>query len=139
MNAEKVANLTVIGIHRTYFPYDEKRQEEEKKLIEELLPEWRKEGHIVGRAVQFADLGGQTARVDQNPEGLLRLRAEMNACIPDMGTIAIGKDDYEIEEKRKQFLEFVIGKTVGRTGNAFFGTREHSYAREWNKTPTSSR
>lgn len=139
LNTEKVTKLTTIGIHRTYFPYNEKRQDEERRLIGKLPPEWRKEAHIVGLAVQFADLGGQTARVDQNPEGLRRLREEMNACTPDMGTKIIGKDEHEMEEKRKQFLNFVIERTVGRTGNAFFGTREHSYAREWYKTHSASR
>ena len=105
----------------------------------QLSQEDRKEAQIVRLAVQFADLGGQTARVDQNPEGLRRLRDEMNACTPNMGTKIIGKDEREIEEKRKQFLEFVVEKTVGKTGNAFFGTSDHSFAREWHKTPTASR
>lgn len=139
LNIEKVAKLTTIGIHRTYFPYDEKRQEEERRLLEEMPLEWRKEGRIVGLGVQFADLGGQTARVDQNPEGLKRLRDEMNACIAGMGTKIIGKDAVEMEEKRKQFLEFVIEKTVGRTGNALFGTKDHSFSREWNKTLVASK
>lgn len=139
LDTEKIKKLVIIGIHGTHFPYDETRKAEGKRLIDELSQGDRQEGQIVRLAVQFADLGGQTARVDQNPEGLRRLREEMNACTPDMGTKIIGKDEYEMEEKRKQFLNFVIERTVGRTGNAFFGTREHSYAREWHKTPVASR
>ncbi|MEK7186297.1 MAG: hypothetical protein AAB675_02955 [Patescibacteria group bacterium] len=139
LNLDKVKKLVTIGIQGTHFPYDAERREEGRKLLGQLSQEDRKEAQIVRLAVQFADLGGQTARVDQNPEGLRRLRDEMNACTPNMGTKIIGKDEREIEEKRKQFLEFVVEKTVGKTGNAFFGTSDHSFAREWHKTPTASR
>ncbi len=138
LDTEKIRKFVLIGIHRTYFPYNQERKEEEKKLIDELLRADKKEAQIIGLAVQFADLGGQTARIDQNPHGLIRLRDEMNAWIPNLGTKAIG-EDHELETKRREFIEFVVKKTVGKTGNAFFKTYDHIFAREWSRALAPSR
>ncbi|MCL6096169.1 MAG: hypothetical protein M1444_00585 [Patescibacteria group bacterium] len=138
LDNERLRNFIVIGIHGTYFPYGEKEATEGRKLLNELHPRDRKEAQIVRLAVQFADLGGQTARIDQNPEGRIRLREEMNRIRFGLGTKLIGAD-HELDEKRREFVDFVVEKTVGKTGNAFFGTRDHSFSREWHKTSVSSR
>ncbi|MCL5113691.1 MAG: hypothetical protein M1372_00775 [Patescibacteria group bacterium] len=139
LDMEKLKKLVVIGIHGTYFPYDEEATDEGRKLIDSLPLEDRKEAQIVRLAVQFADLGGQTARIDNYPDGLLRLREEMNACRQGLGDRVIGESPDEVEKKRKEFIKFVVDKTVGKTGNAFLGTNDHSFSREWRKTSASSR
>ncbi|OGH38933.1 MAG: hypothetical protein A3B44_03775 [Candidatus Levybacteria bacterium RIFCSPLOWO2_01_FULL_38_21] len=138
LNMDRLKKFVVVGIHGTHFPYDEKRATEGKYLINDLPLKDRKEAQIIRLAVQFADWGGQTARIDRYPEGLKRLREEMNACKPGLGTKVIG-EDHELEKKRRESIEFVIKKTVGKTGNAFFRTNNHSFAREWYKSSASSR
>lgn len=138
LDMEKLKKLVVIGIHGTYFPYDEEAADEGRKLINNLPPKDRKEAQIVKLAVQFADLGGQTARIDHYPEGVRNLRLELNHIRFGLGTRIMG-EDHELEQKRQEFIEFVVKKTVGKTGNAFFGTNDHSFSREWHKTSVSSR
>lgn len=138
LDSERLKKFIVIGIHGTYFPYGEKEAAEGKKLLNKFHPRDRKEAQIIRLAVQFADLGGQAARVDQVPDGLKKLRREMNEIRWGLGNEAMG-EDHELADKRRQFIEFVIDKTVGKTGNAFFGTPDHSFAREWHRTPVTSR
>lgn len=138
LNQDKVKKLVIIGIHGTSFPYNGEKKAEGNELIRSLPWEWRKEAQIVRLAVQFADLGGQTSRVDQYPDGLIRLRQEFDICEPGCGKEKIGETPDEMGEKWLRFIEFVE-KTVGKTGLAFFGTRDHSFAREWHKIPVASR
>lgn len=138
LDSERLKKFVIIGIHGTYFPYGEKEAAEGRKLVNRLHPRDRKEAQIIRLAVQFADLGGQTARIDHYPEGVKNLRLELNHIRFGLGTQVMG-EDHELEQKREEFVEFVVKKTVGKTGNAFFGTNDHSFAREWNRTPVSSR
>ncbi len=138
LDPEKTKKLVEIGIHGSYFPYDSQRQKEGEDLMRDLPPELKKEAQIVRLAVQFADLGGQSARIDQFPEGLKNLRKELNCIRDGLGTQVIGEDD-ELDQKRQDFINFVVEKTVGKTGNAFFGTRDHSFSREWHRASVSSR
>ena len=138
LDKERLKNFTVIGIHGTYFPYGEKEAVKGRELVNRLHPRDRKEAQIVRLAVQFADLGGQTARIDQFPEGVKNLRIELNHIRDGLGTQKIG-EDHELEQKRQEFIDSVVEKTVGKTGNAFFGTPNHSFAREWHKSSASSR
>lgn len=138
LDKKRLKNFTAIGIQGTYFPYGEKEAAKGRELFNRLHPRDRKEAQIVRLAVQFADLGGQTARIDQFPEGVKNLRLELNHIRHGLGTQVIG-EDHELEQKREDFINFVIEKTVGKTGNAFFGTRDHSFSREWHKTSASSR
>lgn len=144
MDIDRVKRLVAIGIHGTSFPYSqpdckgEIPSETVKKMINELPIEWRKEAQIVRLSVQFADLAGQTTRVDQFPNGLNNLRKEMNIMETQKGDIIIGKDYDEMEEKWECFLEFVR-KTVGKTGRAFFGP-DNAFEKDlYIKTPASSR
>jgi hypothetical protein len=138
LDHEKIRHFIVLGIHGTHFPYDEERRRETRLLLDKMPAQWRKEAQIVRLAVQFADLAGQTARIDQYPEGLKKLRKEMNACTVGIGNQIVGKNDEEIEENWRGFIENVIERTVGKSGNAFFGP-DNSFRRQWRQTLKASR
>lgn len=132
LDYNKVKELGMLGIHATHFPHTEKRTLEAKKMLNELTPQDRKEAHIVRLAIQFADLGGQTARIDYFPHLVKKLRAEMNASTENSGTNIIGTDE-ELDAKCRGFINFVVKETVGKSGNAIFKEFAHPYFKAWIK------
>lgn len=129
LNNQKVIELAVQGIHNTHFPWTPERTKERQLMLSETTPEQWKEAMIVRLVVQLADLGGQSARIDQFPKGLIALRDEMNSAQPGLGTTIIGKDA-ELLEKNKAFYLYVIKPSVGKTANAFFG-KNNTYNKRW--------
>jgi len=130
LNYDKVRSFGMLGIHATHFPHTQEREAEAKKALVSIPPESRKEAQIVRLAVQFADLGGQTARIDYHPHLVKRLRDEMNAASENAGTNIIGNDE-ELDAKCRGFINFVVKETVGKTGNAIFEGNNHPYFRRW--------
>ncbi len=132
MNMQRIKELVSLGIHTTNFPFTQEHKEEAREKLETFSPEKRKEAQIVRLAVQFADLGGQTARIDYYPHLVRKLREEMNAAKAGMGNIIIGNED-ELDTKCRGFMNFVVKQTVGKTGNAFFGEFSNPYFKAWIK------
>ena len=132
LDYNKVKELGMLGIHATHFPHTEQRTLEAKSMLNELAPESRKEAQIVRLVVQFADLGGQTARIDYFPHLVRKLRDEMNASTENSGTNIIGTDE-ELDVKCRGFINFVVKETVGKSGNALLGEFAHPYFKAWIK------
>lgn len=131
LNQDRVTELAVLGIHNTYFPYQERNRAWMRSKIEAMTPKQRKEAHIVRLAVQFADLGGQVARVDYFPRLLWDLRREINAARPGSGIEVIGQDD-QLASKYQGFINFVMEPMIGKVANAFLG-KDNTYRQAWIK------
>lgn len=132
LDADKIASIAAIAIHSTHFPFDKSRASEMRHLIDHLTQEERKEAHIIRLGVQLADLGGQVARIDY-VDLLKDLKEEINRAQPGVGTTIIG-EDHEMASKCRGFIDYCVRNgQVGKTANAFFGTRDHTFAREWEK------
>ncbi len=131
-DAEKVKKLAQIGIYNTSYPLTDRHKMVLKIQTDRLDPKTRKEAHLVRLAIQFADLGGQTARVDYFPKLAKRLRDEINGAIPGRGTEIIGTDD-ELPEKGVAFINRAVKKEVGKIANAFFGSYSNPFSNEWEK------
>lgn len=127
---ERIKIFGGLAIHKTNFPYTDEHENHARNILDKLPSEDRKEAQIVRNILQFADLGGQCARVDYFPEGVKRLRDEMNAARPNNGTLIVGNDN-ELEAKANGFITFVVDKTVGKTGRAILGKGISPYANRW--------
>lgn len=127
----KLKSLVPVGIHATNFPFSTTNVEERRAMLEKLDPKEKKEALIVALSVQLADLGGQVARTDYL-RNLVDLRQELNCISDGLGYDVLGQDD-EMSEKCKAFIENVVKKGVGKTANAFFGTNNHTFSRQWQK------
>lgn len=124
--------LGTLAIHATNFPYTKEHEKEAQEILAKLPPELRKEAQIIRLLVQFADLGGQCARVDYFPDGVKNLREEMNAANEGKGTETIGTDE-EIATKAGGFITYVVEKTVGRKGQAILKEGMESYVNRWSR------
>ncbi len=131
LSTAKIRRLIPLGIHATNFPFTQLHTTERKGMLASLDPKERKEAIIVALSVQFADLGGQVARHDYLAN-LKDLRKEMNCTEKGLGDRIIGKDD-EMGVKCKAFIENIVERGVGRTANAFFGTKDNPFSLEWEK------
>ncbi len=127
----KVKNLAKIGIYNTYFPLTSEQKMAIDIQTKRLDPKSRKEAHIVRLAVELADLGGQTARVDYF-DLARKLRDELNAAEEGKGDRTVGTDD-EIRKRGVNFMDTVVRKTVGKTADAFFQDNNNSFSSSWNK------
>ncbi len=116
----KIIELVTQGIHNTLFPWTEEKSQERRAMLTFATPKLWKEAMIVRLAVQLADLGGQSIRVDQIPEGIKRLRAEENEIKPGSGVKNLGTDK-QIRNKAIWFTEHMLIPTVGVNANALLG------------------
>lgn len=132
LNIDNIIKLGRIGIRNTNFPYTDKHVKKQREELDLLTPEMRKEAHITRLIVQFADLGGQVARVDYYPNLIKALRSEMNSANSGKGTEIIG-EDHQLAKKCRGFIQFVVEKMLRKTGNAFLKTVDHAYQRAWDK------
>lgn len=129
LNPQRVRDLALLGVYQTTFPFSDRDKDHVREALAYMSPKERKEAHIVRLAVQYADLGGQVARVDYYPDLLRALRAEMNEANPGLGNSIIGEDE-ELLKKCAGFMNGIVKSTVGKTGNAFFGP-SHPFAEAW--------
>ena len=130
LNENRVKTMAALGVHNTYFPFTDDHKKYRARYTKYMSGEQRKEAYVVALTTQFADLGGQIARVDYFPNLLMDLRREFNAISYGFGTEIIG-EDLEMAAKSCAFIHNMVLPTVGRTGNAFFGTTNHNYAQAW--------
>ncbi len=131
LNNDQIVEYIRQGIHNTHFPFSNEKESERRAMILELPQSWRKEAMIIRLATQLADLGGQTIRVDQLPEGTRLLRDELEAANPGLGFKIIGTDQ-NLLENAKRFTQKMVLPTVGKTANAFFG-KNNTYQKIWDK------
>lgn len=132
LDMAKIKKLTALGIYSTSFPFGQEQKEKiQEQLLDLDLPQ-KREAQIVRLAVQLADLGGQTARIDYTSELVLKLRKEMNGAASDLGTKIIG-EDAEVAQKSTIFINHVVKPTVGKTANALLGKKDHQFAKEWER------
>lgn len=130
LDFKRVENIGILSIHATNFPYTKTHEQEAREVLDQLAPHERKEAQIIRLTVQLADLGGQSARTDQNPTLLQKLREEMNARGENLGTTVIGNDD-NLNQNYHTFIEKVVLPTVGKTAQAIYLSPDNPYSLRW--------
>lgn len=129
---KKIAELAKLGILSTKFPFTEDVKNTIRGKLDGMSPELRKEAQIVRLATQFADLGGQIARVDYFPAQVKNLREELNGANSGLGDLIVGQGS-ELAGKCRGFIEKMAYPLLEKTGLAFFRTREHSFKTAWDR------
>lgn len=137
LNIDKIKRLSIIAIHNTHFPYTFDKAAEMRQKLDCLLPEDRKEAHIVRLSSQLSDLGGQVARVDYYPNLVLDLRKELEGAKSGLGDQVIGTTEAEVAQRGINFINtFVLPRkdimTVGRIANALLG-KDNAYKQAWDR------